>query len=76
MDTLPPLMIINAEWETEGLSKMGEDFVKSLRERGVKDLWGYSNKGHNHLSSYLSLMSGEGEEWGYEVVNWIRAHSA
>jgi hypothetical protein len=73
---LPPMLIISAEWETEGLFKMVRDFVKALRDRGVPEskLTEYLNKGHNHLSSYLSLMSGEGEEWGYEVIKWIRAH--
>jgi len=30
------------------------------------------NKGHNHVSSYMALMSGEGEEWGYEVIRWMK----
>jgi hypothetical protein len=72
---LPPLLIISAERETEGLFKMVEDFVRILKERDVPELMEYSNKGHNHLSSYLSLMSGEGEEWGHEVIKWIKTHS-
>jgi hypothetical protein len=78
--TLPPLFIISAEWENEKMFWMVKDFVRVLKERcgpGSKtevELTEYMNMGHNHISSYLSLMSGEGEEWGYEVVRWIRSH--
>jgi len=73
VSALPPLLIVSAEWESDGLKKMVEDFVRVLKERGVKELTEYLNKGHNHISSYLSLMSGEGEDWGYEVVDWIQS---
>jgi len=69
--SLPPLLIISAERESDSLFRMVHDFAKVLREKGVP-FEEYLNKGHNHVSSYLSLMSGEGDDWGYEVVNWIR----
>jgi hypothetical protein len=80
LGTLPPLLSISAEWEEEKISWMVRDFVRVLKERcgpGSKtevELTEYTNMGHNHDSSHFSLMSGKEEEWGYEVVRWIRNH--
>jgi acetyl esterase/lipase len=68
VDSLPPLLIVNAEKELDPIVEAAGDFTKVLRERGFKRLTEYTNEGHNHISSTCALSSGEGEKWG-EVVD-------
>lgn len=78
------IMFISVEMESSSIEKMSVDFLKKLRERladltmkevdeseRTREVMEYVNVGHNHLSSYLSLMSGKGEEWGHDIVKWI-----
>ena len=72
--SLPALMFITAEKEPEDLRISKKDIVKLLKERGVNDIVSYENLVHNHPSSIMALSSGEGEEWAYEMINWMKAH--
>lgn len=40
---------------------------------GMDKLW---VEGHNHISPPLALMSGEGEKWGHDVVEWMKKQSS
>lgn len=40
---------------------------------GLDKLW---IRGHNHISPPLALMSGEGEKWGHDVVDWMANKAA
>jgi len=71
---LPPMMIINAEKELDEPFESSKEIVRLLKERGVSDVTEYTSIGHNHVSAIFALLSGEGEEWGHEVVRWIKAH--
>jgi hypothetical protein len=68
---LPPIMNIQAENEPPHVAKVVKDFSALLKARGVR-LREYVTRGHNHISANLALCSGEGEEWGEEVVRWIK----
>jgi len=72
--SLPALMFITAEKEPKDLRISKEDMVKLLKERGVGDIVDYENPVHNHLSSIMALSSGEGDEWAYEMIKWMKAH--
>lgn len=74
MKSLPPLYFMKAEKELDDPEITSKAIVKLLRERGVHNVEEYNCKGHNHVSTPLSLSTGEGEEWGYEVVRWIKTH--
>jgi len=71
---LPPIMTIIAEKDPPVIFGIFRDFGALLRERCVRSTE-YTNKGHNHISSNLALCSGEGEEWGEEVVHWMRSQT-
>jgi len=72
--SLPPLLIINAQNEVEVIVETSVDFIKLLKERNGPEVTEYENPGHNHISSVAALLSGEGEDWGEEVVRWLEAH--
>jgi len=72
--SLPAFMFITAEKEPKDLRISKEDMVKLLKERGVSDIVDYENPVHNHLSSIMALSSGEGDEWAYEMIKWMKAH--
>jgi hypothetical protein len=67
-------MNIIAEKEPPVIVDIVRDFGALLKARNVR-LTEYLNRGHNHISSNLALCSGEGEEWGEEVVSWMRSQA-
>ncbi|KLO06798.1 alpha/beta-hydrolase [Schizopora paradoxa] len=72
---LPSLYIMRSENEPE-LVKVGQiDFVKLLKEKapGVSVQEAIAS-GHNHISPHVALSSGEGEQWGEDILSWVRAH--
>jgi len=71
---LPPLYVMRSEKEPPGLVVSHDKFVELLRERGVKDVKVDIAQGHNHISPGLALSSGEGEEWGNNLVSWVKQH--
>ncbi|KZT36250.1 alpha/beta-hydrolase [Sistotremastrum suecicum HHB10207 ss-3] len=71
--SLPPLYIIVAEKEPEAIALAAKDFKAELKKRGVA-YDEFENQYHNHISANIALSSGEGEEWGERVVEWIKAH--
>lgn len=62
-----------SEREDPGLAVWDQTFREALREKGITNFHTYTLKGHNHISPEVSLFSGEGEEWGEEVVRWVKA---
>jgi hypothetical protein len=72
--SLPPVLIIYAEKEPDEIIQTNLDFIKALKERKAPQVTEYQNPGHNHISSCLALSAGEGDQWGYDVVQWIQAH--
>lgn len=68
---MPRALMVNGQWEPEPLLPLLEEFRKKLEDRtgsAVKEIVG---RGHNHLSSFWALGTGEGEDWAKEVIDWI-----
>ena len=82
IDALPPLVIARSEKEPAGVSLSIEDFTKLLGEDeqkarlGGKPVEFWTHKGHNHISPHWALLSGEGEEWGEQVAEWLKQRLA
>jgi hypothetical protein len=68
---LPPIMNMLSEREPPLVLSVVKDFSTLLKAREVQ-LTEYVIRGHNHISANLALFSGEGEDWGEEVVRWIQ----
>lgn len=68
---LPPVCLAVAGSEPRRIVRASGSFASILRKKGgcvdevVLD-------GHDHMSPIVALSSGYGEEWGEEMVEWIR----
>ena len=68
--SLPPLRNYIAGSEPRAISSSMRNFAEEWKKKGgvievlVMD-------GHDHLSPVLALSSGNGEEWGEDLVAWI-----
>jgi hypothetical protein len=71
---LPPLLFMNAEREIDPLRESCTELIKLLKKRGFSKMTEYTCPEHNHVSVTLCLCSGEGEEWGYETVQFIKSY--
>lgn len=69
---LPPLFIMRSEKEPPRLMNAHDKFLEMLRERDVKNVKAGIAAVHNHISPELALSTGEGEEWGNDLVAWIK----
>lgn len=72
--TLIAVKVIVGKWDPEDdIAQPMKDFVELWKTNWGDDRFKFKTiDGHNHISS-LMLMSGEGEQWGEDVVKWIRA---
>lgn len=73
----PKVLVTHGEWEPSDVIQQSEQFALALREKlgdgGEIEL--RVMNGHNHMSPVWSVMSGAGEEWAVDVVEWINAGS-
>jgi acetyl esterase/lipase len=70
-NALPKLLIAEAEFEPPILREIRENFQSLLETYMQQSVPVLIAKGHNHLSIYAALSSGQGEEWALEVSEWI-----
>ncbi|KAF7761429.1 CAZyme family CE10 [Agaricus bisporus var. burnettii] len=70
-ESLPKILLIEAQYEPEWIFDMGVDYQKVLEWHLGEAVPMVIGKGHNHISLICSPSSGEGEEWGVETVEWI-----
>ncbi|KAJ8501768.1 hypothetical protein ONZ51_g392 [Trametes cubensis] len=70
--SLPDIFALASELEPPIIKKGSDEFVKSLEDRGCRVRYEIM-KGHNHISPHAALHSGEGEEWGVQVAEFVRS---
>ncbi|KAG1744937.1 Alpha/Beta hydrolase protein [Suillus paluster] len=70
---LPDILLVRAEREPDMILKSWEWMLLDIEKRRGEAPQAIICKGHNHISPYWALCSGEGEEWGEEVVTWMKA---
>lgn len=73
---LPDVLMVVSEHDVAAMRTSVTDFRSALAERTGKDVPLLVAQGHNHISPHYALSSGEGEEWGHDVVRWMRAKLA
>jgi hypothetical protein len=72
LKTYPNILLLEAEKEPEIVILDGKDFYDEIQKHEqlkVTKIWA---KGHNHISIYPALSSGEGEQWADDAVQWMR----
>jgi len=74
LTSLPPLYVMRSEKEPPGLVDAHKRFLELLSVKSVKDVKVDIAQGHNHISPGLALSTGEGEEWGNNLVSWVKSH--
>ncbi|KAG1717251.1 hypothetical protein EDB19DRAFT_1914779 [Suillus lakei] len=69
----PDILLVRAEREPDWLLLSWEEILPDIEKRLGKAPQMIIGKGHNHISPNWALCSGQGEEWGEEVVEWMKA---
>lgn len=73
LSTYPPVLAVIGEFDFPPIIVAHGRFVPALKERVSSPVDVLVMEGHNHISPYNSLFSGEGEQWGLDVVEWLKA---
>jgi carboxylesterase type B len=68
----PDILLVRAEREPDWLMLSWEEIIPDIEKRCGEAPQMIIGKGHNHISPNWALCSGQGEEWGEEVVNWMK----
>ncbi|KAJ2934976.1 hypothetical protein H1R20_g2122, partial [Candolleomyces eurysporus] len=68
---LPDIVLIKAGEEPKFLDEASEELKKVLSKRLERDQKIIVAARHNHISINWALGIGEGEEWAYELADWI-----
>ncbi|KAG6895199.1 hypothetical protein C0992_002619, partial [Termitomyces sp. T32_za158] len=69
---LPRILLVVAEKEPEWVLKIDKDFGRELEATTGRKPTSLVAPGHNHISPYWSLSSGQGESWAGEVIAWMK----
>lgn len=73
LQSFPPMLAIIAEHDFPPIVVSCQDSIQVVNEKVSSPVQELVMKGHNHVSPYNSLYSGEGEDWGLEVVQWLKS---
>ncbi|KLO12392.1 alpha/beta-hydrolase [Schizopora paradoxa] len=71
LDSFPHLFAMRSENEPPYIIPETE-FVALFEQRTGRKVEINTAKGHVHMSAHLALNSGEGEEWGEDLANWVK----
>lgn len=69
----PDILLVRAEREPDWLLLSWEEILPDIEKRRGEAPQMIIGQGHNHISPNWALCSGQGEEWGEEVVKWMKA---
>ncbi|KXN80685.1 Lipase 2 [Leucoagaricus sp. SymC.cos] len=69
---LPKILLVEAEFEPKWIMEMGLDYWRLLEWHLGEPVRMDVVKDHNHISLNCALSSGEGEEWGIRVAEWMK----
>lgn len=68
----PEVLLVQAEREPDWLQVTGIEIANDLKRRLGKEPKRIVGVGHNHVSPNWALCSGQGEQWGHEVTEWMK----
>jgi acetyl esterase/lipase len=67
----PNILLLEAEKEPQTVISDGKDFSEEIQKHKQLKATKIWAKGHNHISIYPALSSGEGEQWAGDAVEWM-----
>jgi len=71
LKSLPPMLALLSEKEPADIIQSHESFMSLLERRSGRIVPTLIMKGHNHISPELALRTEKGDEWAYQVMEWI-----
>ncbi|KAF8151671.1 alpha/beta hydrolase domain-containing protein [Crassisporium funariophilum] len=72
VERLPKILLVEGENEPNWLLDAGKVFQESLEQRLGQPVKKIIGMGHNHISLTWALSTGQGEEWGEDVLEWYK----
>ena len=76
LNVFPPILAVIGELDFPPIVVSHGNFVTTLKKRVSSSVDTLVMEGHNHISPHNSLCSGEGEQWGLDVVSWLQSKLA
>ncbi|KAJ3552160.1 hypothetical protein NM688_g4299 [Phlebia brevispora] len=73
LEGFPPVLAVLAEFDFQPIIVAHKTFVAALKDRIEAPVEELIMKGHNHMSPYNCLFSGEGEQWALDSVAWLKS---
>ncbi|KAF8960784.1 hypothetical protein BDZ97DRAFT_1282428 [Flammula alnicola] len=74
ISSLPPVRTIIAGSERRVTAASMRAFAEEFRLKGGS-IEEFVHEGHDHLSPILALTTGSGEDWGEDMVKWVKEGS-
>ena len=72
IERLPKILLVEGEWEPDWLLDAGKALQQAFTDRIQQPIDKIVALGHNHISLNLALSTGQGEQWGEDVVGWYK----
>ena len=72
IERLPKFLLVEGEWEPDWLLDAGKALQQALTDRTRLHNEKIVALGHNHISLIWALSTGQGEQWGEDVVAWYK----
>lgn len=72
VERLPKFLLVEGEWEPDWLLDAAKTFQQALTNRMQQPSEKIVALGHNHISLNWALSTGQGEQWGEDVVEWYK----
>jgi len=65
-------LLIEGEWEPDWLLDAGKALQQAFTDRMHPPCEKIVALGHNHISLNWALSTGQGEQWGEDIIGWYK----
>jgi len=72
VERLPKFLLVEGEWEPDWLLAAGKALQEAFTDRIQQPSEKIVALGHNHISLTWALSTGQGEQWGEDVIGWYK----
>lgn len=72
IERLPKILLVEGEWEPDWLLDAGKALQQAFTDRIQQPIEKIVALGHNHISLNWALSTGQGEQWGEDVIGWCK----
>jgi len=72
IERLPNILLVEGEWEPDWLLDAGKALQQAFTDRMHPPCEKIVALGHNHISLNWALSTGQGEQWGEDIIGWYK----